>query len=1073
MRELGTRATANIELPNGVLSGMANPRVFTIPASAPFVPTLIRALIDGTLVPGFPAGRDPLALAGATLYLPTRRACRLVHDVFLDVTGTSAAILPRIVAIGDVDEDEIAFAQAATGALAAAALDLPTAISGLERRMLLVQLVLKWAGSLAPDKKDEAPLVASNPASALALADDLARLMDDMTTRGVSWDRLDELVPEALDRYWQLTLEFLKIAREAWPNILAERGAIEPAARRDALIKAEAARLAAHKDGPVIAAGSTGSMPATAELIATIARLPHGAVVLPGLDTDLDAESWDLIAGRRDAAGRESTPPAVGHPQFALHALLDRIGIARDAVLSLGQPAAHGRERTVSEALRPAAATDRWQRLAGSDFPACADAAFATLSVVEAANAEEEALAIAVALREVMETAAKTAALITPDRELARRVLGALERWRIPVDDSGGDALPDTSAGRFARLAAEAALGGLAPVTLLALLKHPLTRLGAPEGANTRAVAALERAVLRGPRPKPKSHGLIRALATFRKELGKFRRHEESDLHPSDPRLFLSDGELVDAAALLEQFAAAIAPLEALSSAPLSFAELAARHCDVVNALSRDERGEPAAFAGNDGVKLYEAFDDIARANTAAGFLVAQTDYAELFRIAIADRVVRRPEVPYVRIRIYGPLEARLQHVDRVVLGGLVEGVWPPETRPDPWLSRPMRHALGLDLPERRISLSAHDFAEALGADEVVLAYPAKLAGTPTVISRFVQRLAAVAGEQRWEQAREKGRTYLAWARSLDHPAEIKRIDKPAPRPPRAARPTALSVTEIENWLRDPYTIYAKHILKLRELDAVDLPPGAADRGIVIHGALSEFTKTFAAALPADPAAALIEIGARHFATLDDYPEARAFWWPRFQRIAHWFAGWETRRRALVKTVKAETSGQIEIPLGERVFTLRGRADRIEELAGGGHAILDYKTGQVPTEKQVRIGVSPQLTLEAAILRGGGFRDIAADASVTELVYVALKGGEPAGEERPIEFKEGDADSHARRALEKLQAVAARFEDEQQPYLPLVLSMWKNRYGTYDHLSRVKEWSVGGTDEEDGMGASE
>ena len=199
--------------------------------------------------------------------------------------------------------------------------------------MLLAQLVLKWAGSIAPDRKDETPLVASNPASALALADDLARLMDDMTTRGVSWDRLDELVPDALDRYWQLTLQFLKIAREAWPAILAERGAIEPAARRDALIKAEAARLVTHKDGPVIAAGSTGSMPATAELIATIARLPHGAVVLPGLDTNLDAESWDLIAGRRDAAGRELIPPTVGHPQFALQALLDRIGITRDAVV--------------------------------------------------------------------------------------------------------------------------------------------------------------------------------------------------------------------------------------------------------------------------------------------------------------------------------------------------------------------------------------------------------------------------------------------------------------------------------------------------------------------------------------------------------------------------------------------------------------------------------------------------------------------------------------------------------------------------------------------------------------------
>src|SRR5262252_9458266 len=316
------------------------PRVFTIPASAPFVPTLIHALLDGTLVGGFPAARDPLALAGATLSLPTRRACRLARDLFLDVTQESAAILPRIIAVGDVDEDEIAFAEAATGALA-----LPPALGGLERRLKLAQLVLKWATRIAPDARGEAPLVASNPASALALADDLARLMDDMTTRGVAWDRLDGLVPETLDRYWQLTLEFLKIAREAWPGILAERGVIEPAARRDALIKAEAARLTAHAGGPVIAAGSTGSMPATAELIATIAKLPHGAVVLPGLDLELDAESWDLIGGRPEVAGREAIAPAVGHPQFAMQALLRRIGIAREEVVTLAPPAAHGRER--------------------------------------------------------------------------------------------------------------------------------------------------------------------------------------------------------------------------------------------------------------------------------------------------------------------------------------------------------------------------------------------------------------------------------------------------------------------------------------------------------------------------------------------------------------------------------------------------------------------------------------------------------------------------------------------------------------------------------------------------------
>jgi len=363
------------------------------------------------------------------------------------------------------------------------------------------------------------------------------------------------------------------------------------------------------------------------------------------------------------------------------------------------------------------------------------------------------------------------------------------------------------------------------------------------------------------------------------------------------------------------------------------------------------------------------------------------------------------------------------------------------------------------------MSLSAHDFAQALGAHEVILAYPTKLAGTPTVTSRFVQRLAAVAGDEHWNRARARGTKYLAWARALDRPAEVKRIEKPAPKPPRAARPSALSVTDIENWLRDPYTIYAKHILKLRELDPIDLPPGAADRGIVIHGALSDFTKAFAAALPADPAAALIDIGAKHFVTLEDYPEARAFWWPRFRRIARWFAGWETLRRRSVAALTAEVSGKIDIPLGERVFTLRARADRIERLADGGYAILDYKTGQVPSEKQVRIGVSPQLTLEAAILRSGGFRDIPAGAAIAELVYVSLKGGDPAGDGVPIDFKDGDANVHADRALAKLTAVATRFEDEQQPYLPLVLSMWKSRYGTYDHLARVKEWSVGGPDD--------
>jgi ATP-dependent helicase/nuclease subunit B len=1032
------------------------PRVFTIPASAPFLPTLIEALTSGKL--GFAVADDPLVLASSTLYLPTRRACRLMRDAFLDAMDGDAAILPRIVAIGDIDEDEIAFAEVGSGGIAEQALTLPPALGPLERRLLLTQLVTKWAASPGLYAGGGVPLVAQTPAAACALADDLARLIDNMTTRGVPWDRLDDLVPDQFDIYWQRTLEFLRIARERWPEVLEERGCKEATERRDLLIKAEAARLARKTDGPVIVAGSTGSIPSTAELIATIARLPHGAVVLPGLDTDLDEPSWRLIAGD-DAKG---IAPAPGHPQFAMQALLARIGIRRDAVVSLAKP--RGRERLVSEVLRPAAATDMWrQQTADPDFDRHADQALSTLTMIEAANAEEEALAIAVALREAVQDG-KTAALVTPDRALGRRVLAALARWNIAAEDSSGEALADTPAGIFARLAAEAALGGLEPVTLLALLKHPLLRLGSQD--NEVAITTLERAVLRGPRPRAGSAGLVRALDSIRAQLGKFRRGERGDLHPSDPRTALSEMELEAADELVARLAAALAPLEEIGWEEFPLNEFAKRHRDVIAALSQLDRAA-AAFAYGNGAKLAAALDELAASEGAARLAVAKTDYVELFAAALAGRVVRRPPQSGVRVRILGLLEARLTESDRVVLGGLVEGTWPPESNTDAWLSRPMRLSLGLDLPERRIGLTAHDFAQLLGAREVILTHSAKIAGTPTVPSRFIQRLAAVAGA-RWRVAVARGDKYLAWARELDRPAAVVPAPQPAPTPPRTARPTSLSVTEIEDWLRDPYTIYARHILRLRPLDAVDTEPGAAERGTLIHNTIGEFTQRFAKTLPADPARELIALGEPHFAALDDFPEARAFWWPRFLRIAHWFAHWEAERRSGIAAIAAEIRG--EIPLNEGTFKLSGRADRIERMPDGRYVILDYKTGAARSEKQVRTGLAPQLTLEAAILRRGGFKDIPTGASVADIVYVLLKGGEPPGEYRPVVFKEGTPDSQAERALEKLSNLARRFADESEAYRSLVHPMWATHYGTYDHLARVKEWSSTGGSGDDGGG---
>jgi ATP-dependent helicase/nuclease subunit B len=1040
-------------------------RVLSVPSSVPFLRAVVAALLDGRLVRGFEARAQPEKLTQATLYLPTRRAGRLVREIFLEELGTQAVLLPRIVALGDIDEEELAFAEDEDSYGGTTALELPPKLGELERRLTLARLVAAWAKS-----PDSTSLVVGGPASTLALAGDLARLMDDMVTRGVGWKALDGLVPDSFDQYWQFTLKFLQIAREAWPAYLAEIGKMEPAERRDRLIDAEAKRLATHHAGPVIAAGSTGSMPATAKFLHVVASLPQGAVVLPGLDTDLDDEAWQSIGGIKDAQGRFTIPPSSNHPQYAMQALLQRFAIKRRDVEILGQPPRQGRDILVSEAMRPSNATAQWQRrLAEPEIAEKVSLGMTHLAVIEAENSEMEALSIAVAMREAHHLG-QTAALVTPDRALARRVTAALGRWNLAFDDSGGDALLDTPTGIFARLVAEAATRQLEPPMLLALLKHPLCHLGAAKGTFRNAIETLEIALLRGTRPQAGSTGLAQDLTRFRRELIRLRAGESSSLHKTEPRSELRDEELNAADDLISRLRHALAPLESLSpSKPIDFTELANGHRAVLIALSRDENDIALAFEDMAGAALALAFDDMLGQGALSGLIVPPADYPEVFQTAFADRTVRRAEGKNVHLKIYGPLEARLTQSDRIIIGGLVEGVWPPAPRIDPWLSRPMRHELGLDLPERRIGLSAHDFAQLLGANDVILSHAAKVGGAPAVASRFLHRLEAVAGEARWNAATLAGRKYVRWASQLDHPDKIKPCKQPAPRPPRAARPLRLSVTAIEDWLRDPYTIYARYVLRLYPLDPVDMPLSAADRGSAIHDAIGEFTQVFATSLPDDPAGALRGIGQKYFAPLMERPEARALWWPRFLRIAAWFSNWEQGRRDNLATIAAETQGEIPISLGdERSFILSARADRIERRRDGTFAILDYKTGQPPTGKQVRMGLSPQLTLEAAILREGGFAGVPAGGSVSNLVYVRLSGNNPPGEEKPLELKirPSDApqppDAAADYARAQLEILIRKFDDENEPYTSLNLSMWANRYGHYDDLARIKEWSAAG-----------
>src|SRR5258706_1810484 len=615
-------------------------RVFSVPVSVPLLRTVIAALVDGRLVDGFEARSNPLNLARATLYLPTRRAGRLARELFLDELKTDAAILPRIVALGDIDEDELAFSESTEQFGGTAPLDIPPRLGELERRLTLAHLVAAWAKGPVL-----APLVVGGPASTLAPAGDLARLMDDMVTRGVGWEALDGLVPDQLDEYWQHSFQFLRIAQQNWPAHLQEIGKLQPAARRDLLIAAEAARLTTHHDGPVIAAGSTGSMPATAKFLHAVAALPQGAVVLPGLDTDLDDEAWQLIGGVRDAQGKFSQPAGSNHPQFAMHALLHRLGIRRGDVEILGEPAAHGRAVLESEAMRPSNATaEGHRRLAPPRKAGKSSRGMTNLAIIEAANPEIEALAIAVAMREARHLD-KTAALVTPDRALARRVMAALGRWHLAYDDSGGDALMDTPTGIFARLAAEAVAKQLEPPTLLALFKHPLFRLGGAPGGFRDAGEALELTLLRGTRPQAGSAGLARDFTRFCAELAKLRVGETSSLHASEPRTRLRDKQLDRTQSLIASLHTALSPLESLSSAkPYDFAELSKRHRDVLIALSCDQHGVALAFEGPHGLALAAAFDDLLGRQGQSGLMVQVSDYPEVFQTAFGDRMVRRPE---------------------------------------------------------------------------------------------------------------------------------------------------------------------------------------------------------------------------------------------------------------------------------------------------------------------------------------------------------------------------------------------------------------------------------------------
>ncbi|MEJ8570522.1 double-strand break repair protein AddB [Microbaculum marinum] len=1025
----------------------AGPRLWTIPPSAPFLERLADALLAGTLVPFAPGGA-PYPLSDHLVLLPTRRACRALAEILAARAGGEAVLLPRIRPIGDVDEVDLALA--GVGALGDAALALrqKPAIAPLRRHVLLTELVLGWgrtvARSLMVPGRDEPVAIPVVPGDAAYLARDLATLIDDFETEGRKFSGLSGLVPEDHAAYWRLTVEFLRIATELWPDILEAEQAVDPAARRDALLRGEAELLRSRPPaGPVVAAGSTGTIPATADLLAAIARLPLGAVVLPGLDLDLDDASWEAVDHADD--------PQPGHPQYGLKRLLGRLGAVRGGVDRLVAPQLPARERIVGETFRPVATTDRWAEVAGTIAPDALADALAGVRVLEAASEQEEALAIALSMREAVETPGRTAALVTPDRALARRVAAELRRWDIAVEDSAGLPLADTAAGTLFRLIADAAALRLAPVALVALIQHPLAAFGLEPAEARRAARLLELVALRGPRPAAGGAGLVRTLRHA------FERRAGARLHPAVRRLGEDDWRA--ALDLGERIAAALEPLEALAGrGALPFGGVVAAHAQALASVAATPHG--MTLAGDDAVALQRFVEDLSDA-ARGGLEPKLSEYPALLR-ALMSGIPVRPHAPgHPRLSILGPLEARLISADLLILGGLVEGVWPADTRTDPFLNRPMRRGVGLEAPERFIGLAAHDVAQAMCAPSVVLSHATKIGGAPAIASRWLQRMKAVIGKDRWQALAEKGRPCLDLARTIDHhvgPTEP--IGEPKPCPALEHRPDRLSVTEIETLIRDPYAIYARRILRLEPLATLDELPDAAERGNIIHEALADYVQ----AVDAGEAADLIVIGERLFEGLDDFPEIRAFWWPRFLRIAEWFVARDRAERPGLKARFVEQTGDLSLPVAGRPFRLTGRGDRFDVAASGGLRIVDYKTGAAPTEKQVRIGLSPQLPLEAAMAMGGGFGPQVAGLEPDRLAYVELRGGRNPGEVKEIAPEEGTVADFARATLASLIRLLERFADSGQPYYVKPRSQFARKVTDYDHLSRWPEWGAGGGD---------
>ena len=971
---------------------MADKSIFNVSAGASFVDVLAEHFLAEY------QKDNSNGLAQVLFLLPNRRACRDLADAFVRANGLVPTILPRMLPVAEVEEDEVLLSgKADFGA------QIPPAVGASERLLCLTKQILQHHESLG--------ISDITAAQAYELAQNLARFLDASYQHNLDLNKLDSLMEDAQNyaEHWQRSLNLLSLIQKTWPQYIQQQGKTDMVWHQQLLLAAEIDYWRQTKTTQrIVVAGITAAFPILKKLVQTVYDLPNGEVWMYGLDKHLSAADWAQVD--------------VQHPQYELKELLTYLNIERSAIKDVTSPQL--REVLVSESMRPALTTVAWRNLKhNTDLEKALDG----LHIVECDDMRQEANAIALMIRHTLEQPEKTAALVTGDRHLARRVVSELKRWNITADDSAGQPLSLTPIGIYLRLIINVVQSNFSQTDCIALLKHPFTACGMA---------------------KTTCRNLARRLELY------WRNSRKVDEDRIGEEIMLPD--------MLRQ---CLKPLiDVYAKDNVSLVEMLTAHIQTAeNLASTDEKSGDKIIWRQDAGQIAADFINDLLSNGHIFNAVAPREYGNLLTKMLQAQNVRVRYGMHPRVKILGPIEARLTQFDVTIIGEVNEGYWPESPPADMWMSRQMRADFGLPDTLRSVGVSAADFAHLLNGKEVYLTRAVRLNGAPTAKSRWLLRLetvltALLGNKEKIYTLYDK--QYAAWAKFAERAEKIEPIKAPEPLPSVDKRPLKLSASNINAMLRDPYTIFAKYILKLYRLDDLDRPFDRRDYGNIVHKTVELFNRKFGANFPDKAKEELLRLGEEQFAAAHIPPQMRVFWWPKFEQTVDWLIAQEQEYRQNIVAVYNEIEGKMEWTLADgRTFMITGKADRIDVTADGSLNFIDYKTGSSgypSSNKDFQFGYVPQLPTEALIALNGGYADLAQYSKINMLSYWLLGK----------DSKTLDAEK-AKQSIELIQAnIKQRLHEfyEQNPPAAYVYKPDKTsepKYSDYEHLARYLEWSIG------------